>query len=661
MSRCSASLLCAAALQLLASATWAQAVGVLAEKPANVSDQDVLELALLPPLPKEDDTPTVLSPRLIATTFTQVQERMGLPSGLSPHALQFGADIEIRPVLEPLVKMQGLPAFTVTLAMMGGWGGQKLLLTGALKDAEKRDTDRDEAVYHVVGSLSFVLLNEGNWAEALPLLQKRLALAKKLYPKEHGLHYYTLQWLALCYSKLDRPNDAYEAQSQRLSIARTHLSASAYMVGDAYTELAAVALSLKDHNSAESSARTALGVIERAFDDTEPRGASAMAILADALEAQVLVKGADRSILIQVERLRRRVLELEGRFGVGSAGLAIRKHQLAMTLTNVKKMGEAAELERQALADMEKVKGPSSEDTLTLRKILGQITSVLGKEDIAESDARQNLTETTNRYSNDDLRVADCQHALGNLMVERSRLDEAETCYKEALRIRTKAHGERHKDVARTLNNLGVVHESRKDLVEAEKCFRSAWDIDKRVYGVDSAEAWQTLSSICGLLYKSGRGAMADDLVQQRIREAEQRLGRSNPELAVTLRRAAGVKISQKMFTECQGLMRRALSIIDQARGENHPDSASLLQSLSYMELTRGDCVNAEMYARKMVMLFVNAGRKAGKPHDGLTKALEDYKHILELMRLPLHLSYQRLEKLRAGEDPGLLKYDFRQ
>jgi tetratricopeptide (TPR) repeat protein len=181
------------------------------------------------------------------------------------------------------------------------------------------------------------------------------------------------------------------------------------------------------------------------------------------------------------------------------------------------------------------------------------------------------------------------------------RLEEAEACCREALRLFLEAEGETSPDVANLLNSLATILGRQGKHGESEQCARRALVIIEPLVPLldghtGRAVLVRSLELLGAALREQGRYAQAEPPLRRAIEEA----GLVDPEALVGALNQFGIlcKFWGK-FEEGAGAYAKALEIALGLYGEKHTVVATLHHNIGGLEHARGRFAEAAEPARK--------------------------------------------------------------
>lgn len=182
--------------------------------------------------------------------------------------------------------------------------------------------------------------------------------------------------------------------------------------------------------------------------------------------------------------------------------------------------------------------------------------------------ARQQLSEALgiSRRSGDSAGIATAEDNLGALEYAVGNLDAAARYFSSGLAYRRGRYGE-HPLVAGALSNLGAVLEDLGRVAEAESAYREALRIGERSLGPNHDIVTAMLSNLGLLLSRTGRVPEAETLLRRALRTDELYLGRENSAVGVDATNLGGLQCRHGSPAEGAVMTRRALVIMSRDYG----------------------------------------------------------------------------------------------
>jgi serine/threonine-protein kinase len=257
----------------------------------------------------------------------------------------------------------------------------------------------------------------------------------------------------------------------------------------------------------------------------------------------------------------------------------------------------------------------------------------------------------------DDAVRAIAHSALGGVLMELGRYDEAKSRHEKALALRLNALGPEHPTVADTLTHLGLVswwqarHEDALDKIERALALR------QKVFGPEHPEVINTLTNLGAVLKEMGRQQEALEKLERVAALQVRRFGPEHPMVATALSNLSVVLCDVGRFREALDAAERAVALREKLLGPEHPALAAARIHLgnALIELERNEEA-AAIHSRALALREKELGPEhplVGEALTGLGTALVRLKRYPEAeARLGRALAV--LEKALGGEHPDL-------
>lgn len=199
--------------------------------------------------------------------------------------------------------------------------------------------------------------------------------------------------------------------------------------------------------------------------------------------------------------------------------------------------------------------------------------------------ARRALEEARTIYgrSADSAGLATADNELGALEYASGNLDRAAMLFQRSLDYR-RPHLGNHPLVAGTLSNLGAVLEDLHRPGEAESAYRDALRIGEQTLGPDHDQVTATMNNLGILLDQSGRPAEAEGFLRRAYLTDQRKLGPDHPALGADLLNLSRVLCRTGKAEEGEAMARRSARILARDAG---PDSWPVAQA----RVTTGVCL----------------------------------------------------------------------
>lgn len=271
----------------------------------------------------------------------------------------------------------------------------------------------------------------------------------------------------------------------------------------------------------------------------------------------------------------------------------------ALILQTQGRLHEAEPKYHVALAEMQRIRGPTDRRTLGLRNELGIVLQHLGRLDEAEVMLRDVISDYQTVFGHDHANTATATGNLGNLLLMMGRLDEAEQHQQRAMMMLESALGPEHRDTLAARANLATVKAERGQAVEAVAMLHDVLATAERTMGSDAEDTSRLRASLGLFLYDSGDYKAAEVELRRALLARERALGSDHPKVALSRGQLGLVLHGMGRLEEAESHYRRALEVYENAYGKDDIKCASMWINLGDLARARGDFDEAEAAARR--------------------------------------------------------------
>lgn len=230
---------------------------------------------------------------------------------------------------------------------------------------------------------------------------------------------------------------------------------------------------------------------------------------------------------------------------------------------------------------------------------LGKVLQAKGAINEAETLFRQALRLTSDE---NNLLTAEILHNLGGLFLLKGEHEKAVKAHRKEIAIRREILGDTHALVAESLKDLAVVLGTMGKLDEAERLHRESLSILQKIYQdehPDIASAMTTLAS--AVEHKNAKEA--EQLFQQALAMRRRLLGDQHPDVAWTLYNFAYLLFNQKRFAEAMEMTNQVLAMRGSVLPNEHILINSCLQLVGLCLMKQGKAEEAEDFLRECLTL----------------------------------------------------------
>jgi serine/threonine-protein kinase len=230
----------------------------------------------------------------------------------------------------------------------------------------------------------------------------------------------------------------------------------------------------------------------------------------------------------------------------------------------------------------------------------------------------------------EDTTVASVLRALGSVHRQQGRYAQAESLYRQALKLDRSQRGGGALRVAGDLDELGMVLQEAGDLVRADSSLQMALELRRQLLDPDHPQAILSLHHLATLREKQGEFAEAERLEREVLERRQRAYPAGHPEIAKALQSLASTLQIQGGYAEAESLNVAALAILRERLGDDHPETLQLVNNLATLKYEKGDLQGAERDFRALLAAW---GRSLGPDHPTTLQAMNDVAAALKYQR----------------------------
>ena len=302
----------------------------------------------------------------------------------------------------------------------------------------------------------------------------------------------------------------------------------------------------------------------------------------------------------------------ENSFGPNDVNTADSLLKLGIVNESLGNYGKAKEYMVGALVILKEEMGPYHEDVAVIYTNLANLYFEQNLLEESEDYHQQALSIRRRNLGDNDPSVAQSLYNLAVLYDETENYKKAQPYYEQALKIWYGSYGPNHPYVANTLNNLANVYSSLGDMESALEMHKHSLKIRRQIYGDVHAETARSLINLGKLYVKMSRYDDAAPVYAEAIKVAEHLFGPSHPQVAMLLYSLANVyhiegrmsadkagaqkaalttsnSRSQELYAKALPLYERALNIMDNTIGSDHPAVMAMMNEMSMLYKSVGN------------------------------------------------------------------------
>jgi CHAT domain-containing protein/lipopolysaccharide biosynthesis regulator YciM len=479
---------------------------------------------------------------------------------------------------------RGLLGFTILMgALLGGVPepvvGQANPPLTAEQSAELEEAKR-------LNQQAVQLYNQGQYAAAIPLAERALAIRQQALELEHRDVATSLNNLAALYQKMGNYQKAELLLQRSLAIREKVLGQEHPDVAQSLNNLAALYQKMGNYQKAEPLYQRSLAIGEKVLGQEHPDVAASLNNLAALYR--------DMGDYQRAEPLLQRSLAIrEKALGLEHPDVATSLNSLAELYRKMGNYQKAEPLYQRSLAIGEKVLGQEHPDVAASLNNLAALYRDMGNYQKAEPLYQRSLAIWEKALGQKHPLVAISLNNLAAMYQEMGDYQRAEPLYQRSLAIGEKVLGQEHPDVAASLNNLAALYRDMGNYQKAEPLYQRSLAIWEKALGQKHPLVAQSLNNLAGLYKDMGDYQKAEPLYQRSLAIKEKTLGQKHPDVATSLNNLAGLYLNMGNNQKAEPLYQRSLAILEKALGLEHPDVAISLNNLALLYQAQGDIARA--------------------------------------------------------------------
>jgi CHAT domain-containing protein/Tfp pilus assembly protein PilF len=442
----------------------------------------------------------------------------------------------------------------------------------------------------------------GAYAKAEPLFQRALTIREKALGPEHPDTALSLKNLAALYRATGTYGKAERLFQRVLAIREKVLGPEHPTTAVSLDDLAGLYRDTGADAKAEPLYQRALTIREKASGPEHPDTAASLNNLA--------VLYLDTRAYAKAEPLLKRALAITEKAGPEHPDIAIALNNIALLYRATGAYATAEPLFQRALAIREKVLGPEHPDTAVSLNSLAELYRVTGAYAKAEPLFQRALAIREKVRGPEHPDTAHSLNDLAELYHDTGAYTKAEPLQQRALAINEKALGPEHRDTAGSLNNLAALYHDTGAYAKAEPLYRRSLAILEKARGPEHPDTANALNNLGELYRDTGAYAKAEPLYERALAIREKALGRDHRDTAVSLNNLALLYNLTGAYAKAEPLYQQSLAITEKALGPEHPNTAISLNNLGALYYAAGAYGKAEpLLERAQGIDEINAAR----------------------------------------------------
>jgi tetratricopeptide (TPR) repeat protein len=452
-----------------------------------------------------------------------------------------------------------------------------------------RKTTSDDlalAEAHKLNQQALQLYNQGQYAAAIPLVERALAIREKVLGLEHPDVATSLNNLAALYQNMGNYQKAEPLYQRSLAISEKVLGLEHPNVARSLNNLALLYHHMGNYQKAEPLHQRSLAIREKVLGLEHPNVATSLNNLAELYR--------DMGNYQKAEPLYQRSLAISEKvLGLEHPDVARSLNNLAELYRDMGNYQKAEPLYQRSLAISEKVLGLEHPNVATSLNNLAALYRAQGNYQKAEPLYQRSLAIREKVLGLEHPDVALSLNNLALLYHHMGNYQKAEPLYQRSLAIWEKVLGLEHPDVALSLNNLAELYRNMGNYQKAEPLYQRSLAILEKVLGLEHPDVATSLNNLAELYRNMGNYQKAEPLYQRSLAIQEKELGLEHPDVATSLNNLAKLYQDMGNYQKAEPLYQRSLAIREKALGLEHSDVAQSLNNLALLYQAQGDIARA--------------------------------------------------------------------
>jgi tetratricopeptide (TPR) repeat protein len=462
------------------------------------------------------------------------------------------------------------------------------------------------------GSVAATLAGQGQYAAAEEGFRKALAIHRKVLGEEHPGTATSYNNLGLNFSEQGQYPAAEDSLQKALALRRKVLGEKHPDTARSYNNLAVNRNAQGQYAAAEEGFRKGLAIRLEIYGAKHPEIANSYNNLAANLQAQgrhaEAAEGYQKALTIHRQLL-----------GEEHPETAESYNNLASNLIAQGRYAAVEETSRKALAIRRKALGEEHPLTANSYATVALNLHAQGQYAAAEVGYRRALDIFRKALGEEHPHTATSYNNLAGNLQHQGQYASAEIGLRRALDINRKVVGEKHPNTARSYNNLAGNLQEQGKYKDAEEAFHKALDIRLEVLGKEHPLTANSYTNLASNLADQGQHAAAEIGLRQALAIYRKVLGEKHPATATCYNNLAFNLDAQGRYAAGEEALRQALAIRIEVLGAEHPDTASSYDNLAANLHAQGRYEAAEQLGLRAAAVFTTA--RARMAHSGLERA----------------------------------------
>ncbi|QDK77745.1 tetratricopeptide repeat protein [Spirosoma sp. KCTC 42546] len=507
-----------------------------------------------------------------------------------------------------------------------------------LSTKESRSTDE-------LYILAFGFIQQKNYQQALPLLQKVLKIKEQVVGKNHIDYANSLNTLALCYQVMGQYEQAMPLCQQALKIREQAVGKNHPEYAKSLDNLAELYQNIGQYEKALPLSQQALKIREQTLGKNHPDYINSLSNLAGLYQDIGQYKEA---ILLCQQLLRL----TEQTVGKNHPEYAESLNTFALCYHGMGQYQQALPLYQQALKIRGQTLGKNHPEYAKGLDNLAELCKDMGQYEQALIFYQQALKIKEQTIDKKQPSYTTSLNNLAGLYREIGQYKQALSLYKETLLLTEQAGYKSHPNYTTSLNNLATVYRQMGSYEQAIPLLQQVLTITEQVEGKKYPHYARALNNLAVVYQEMGLNNQILLLYQQSLLLTEQAVGKNHPNYATSLSNIAVAYQDIGQYQRALPLLQQALKISEQVVGKKHLDYANSLNNLAGLYQVMGRYKEAILLCQQALNIRAQA---VGKKHldyanslsnlAGLYQDMGQYQRALPLLQQALRIREQAVGK----------------
>ncbi len=228
-----------------------------------------------------------------------------------------------------------------------------------------------------------------------------------------------------------------------------------------------------------------------------------------------------------------------------------------------------------------------------LMSIMGSAYESLGMYEAAKPLLETSLLLRRERYSDDDMLIADGLNRAAKLLYRNGNHAASESLLREAVTRCALAGKEVSTQMMEYTNNLAATVHAQGMYEEAENLYGQVLAISRSLTGKDNTGAATTMNNMALAMAHRLDVDGAEKLLKDALKIQRRLLGDVHPDIATSLYNLGNVVAKSYRLDEAEDYLAQALAVDRKLYSKDHPHIAKILLRRGHIQLFRGDYTNA--------------------------------------------------------------------